>query len=69
MSKEQGRKSVFITGAASGIGRETALLFAEHGWFVGAHDINAAGLAALEQEIGAANGVFAGLDVTDADAF
>ena len=28
------RKSIFITGAASGIGRHTALLFASRGWFV-----------------------------------
>ncbi|WP_375381847.1 SDR family oxidoreductase [uncultured Sphingomonas sp.] len=69
MSGAEGRKSIFITGAASGIGRETALLFAGRGWFVGAHDVNAAGLAALEKEIGAANGVFATLDVTDVDAF
>ena len=63
------RKSIFVTGAASGIGRETALLFASRGWFVGAHDVNAEGLAALESEIGADNGVFAVLDVTDVDVF
>ena len=31
----QRRKTIFITGAASGMGRETALLFASKGWFVG----------------------------------
>ena len=38
------QKSIFVTGAASGIGRATAQLFAERGWFVGLFDINAEGL-------------------------
>lgn len=63
------RKSIFITGAASGMGRETALLFADKGWFVGAYDVNAAGLDTLREEIGADNGLFATLDVTDMTAF
>jgi len=33
------RKSIFITGAATGIGRATAVLFAEKGWYIGAVDI------------------------------
>ena len=69
MTKSSGRKSIFITGAASGMGRETALRFAREGWFVGAHDVNQAGLDALEAEIGAENGRFALLDVTSATAF
>jgi len=69
MSRASGRKAIFITGAASGMGRETALLFAQKGWFVGAHDVNFAGLQALKAEIGGGNGVFATLDVTDRDAF
>lgn len=63
------RKSIFITGAASGMGRETAKLFAGHGWFVGAYDVDTAGLKSLEAEIGVANGIFARLDVTDSVAF
>ena len=63
------RRSIFITGAASGMGRETALLFARHGWFVGGFDRDAAGLATLEAAVGAGNGLFATLDVTDADGF
>ena len=63
------RKSIFITGAASGMGRATALLFASRGWFVGAYDLNGPGLDSLKAEIGEANGVFAQLDVTDAAAF
>ncbi len=41
------QRSIFITGAASGIGRAVAVLFAERGWLVGAADRDAAGLAAL----------------------
>ena len=63
------QKSIFITGAASGMGRETAVLFARHGWFVGAYDVNSAALETLAAEIGAEKGIFATLDVTDAAAF
>lgn len=38
------QKTIFVTGAGSGIGRATAQLFAERGWFVGLSDINAQGL-------------------------
>ena len=69
MSTADGRKSILITGAASGMGRATAQLFASRGWFVGACDVNAAALDALKAEIGADNGVFETLDVTDAQAF
>ncbi len=39
------RKSIFITGGASGIGRAVAIYFAERGWFVGIADINESGMA------------------------
>ncbi len=69
MSTDTTRKAIFITGAASGIGRATALHFARHGWFVGCFDRNETDLAALAVEIGAANGIFQRLDVTDHAAF
>ncbi|SDR71160.1 NADP-dependent 3-hydroxy acid dehydrogenase YdfG [Nocardioides scoriae] len=64
-------RSVFITGAAAGIGRRTALLLAERGWTVGAYDIDEAGLATLVDEVAPLRGsvVTGRLDVTDADAF
>jgi len=65
MGKANGRKSIFITGAASGMGRETARLFREKGWFIGAYDVNAEGLRALETELGADNCVVRRVDVTD----
>jgi NAD(P)-dependent dehydrogenase (short-subunit alcohol dehydrogenase family) len=45
-------KSVFITGAGSGMGREGVRLFHRNGWRVGAVDRNADGLGALGQELG-----------------
>src|SRR5580692_1978833 len=67
--KARGRKSIFITGAASGIGRATATLFASKGWFVGAFDVNEAGLATLAQEIGSDNCLTRKLDVTNKAEF
>ena len=46
-------KAIFITGAGAGIGAETARLFARNGWRVGASDVNAAALVALQGECGA----------------
>jgi NADP-dependent 3-hydroxy acid dehydrogenase YdfG len=63
MGAANGRKSIFITGAASGIGAETARHFAKQGWFCGLYDVNADGLAAVAREIGEANSVMAQLDV------
>lgn len=65
----KGRKAIFITGAASGMGLETARLFAREGWFVGGVDVNEAGLTALEAELGAENCLVQQLDVIDRDAY
>ena len=45
-------QTIFITGAAAGIGAETARLFAGNGWLVGASDVNRDGLQALQRELG-----------------
>ncbi|HMM13209.1 MAG TPA: SDR family oxidoreductase, partial [Parvibaculum sp.] len=65
MGSANGRKSIFITGAASGMGRETARLFRGKGWFVGGYDQNLDGLKSLEAELGADNCIVRRLDVTD----
>jgi len=62
------RKSIFITGAASGIGRWTAQLFARNGWFVGIVDVNKDGLLTLQSEIGEDNCFLAVMDVADVDS-
>jgi len=59
------RQSIFITGGASGIGRATARLFADRGWFVGAFDLDEVGLASLQKEVGAENCLTRRLDVAD----
>ena len=69
MGQANGRQSIFITGAASGMGLETARLFAGKGWFVGGVDVNEPGLAALEVELGGANCLIQRLDVTDREAY
>ncbi len=67
MNKEQ--KSIFITGAASGIGRATARLFAKKGWYVGLNDVNEQGLETLASEIGLENCLVAKLDVANRDNY
>lgn len=63
-----GRKSIFITGAGLGIGRETALFFAAKGWFVGLFDIIEENLSSLSAEIGSSNCCHQVMDVTDIDS-
>jgi len=63
------RKSIFITGAASGIGRATARLFSRNGWFVGICDLDTQGLETLVSEIGPKGCHAAMLDVSDRAAY
>ncbi|TRD10722.1 SDR family oxidoreductase [Erythrobacter insulae] len=69
MSANEPRRSIFITGGASGIGRATARYFGERGWFVGIADINETG---MEDTLGLIPGGFTymhKLDVRDRAAW
>lgn len=63
----EGRPAIFVTGAASGIGRACAELFARRGWFVGLYDVNADGVAVIAETLGKGNAVAGPLDVSDAN--
>tara|TARA_B100000700_G_scaffold185331_1_gene204218 strand:+ start:2744 stop:3550 length:807 start_codon:yes stop_codon:yes gene_type:complete len=59
MGKDSGRlagKAAFITGAAAGIGHQTALLFAAEGAQVAVVDMDTEGAAAVANEVTAAGG-------------
>lgn len=62
-------KAIFITGAASGIGRETALLFASRGWRVGLFDVNLGGLGEVAQSAGEGRALVRRLDVRNLDDY
>jgi 3-oxoacyl-[acyl-carrier protein] reductase len=61
-------RAVLVTGAASGMGRATAHVFATEGALVAVTDINEAGVARVVEEIAAEGGTAQGwvLDVMDA---
>jgi 3-oxoacyl-[acyl-carrier protein] reductase len=61
-------KVAIVTGAASGMGRATAVLFAAEGAAVGLLDRDAAGLAAVAREIADAGGRALAVEVDLADA-
>lgn len=62
-------KSIFVTGAASGIGKEVAIRFSKQGWFVGLFDLNEEALRSLGEMIGEERCCYQRLDVTDAIEF
>ena len=64
-----GRKSIFITGAASGIGLAAAKRFSQEGWFVGLADIDTTGLKLAQGALGAGNCSIHKLDVRDRPAW
>lgn len=59
------RKCIFVTGAASGLGREVSRYFAEKGWFVGLADVNEAGLQETANMLPAGQCSIHSLNVTD----
>ena len=69
MTAAKGRRAVFVTGAASGIGLASAKRFAAEGWFVGLSDIDTTGLKAALAAIGPENGATFTLDVRDRAAW
>jgi NAD(P)-dependent dehydrogenase (short-subunit alcohol dehydrogenase family) len=62
-------QTIFITGGGSGIGRATAVLFAQHGWRVGLADVDRAGLAATRALLPAGSAETYVMDVRDRDAW
>jgi len=63
------RKTIFVTGAASGIGRATAQLFASRGWFVGLYDVDETKLRETQTLIAADRQCSGLLDVRDREAW
>ncbi len=51
ISQQFPTKRAFITGTASGLGRELSLLLAKDGWTIGMCDINEDGLQAVKAEV------------------
>lgn len=63
------RKTIFITGGASGIGRAVALRFGQGGWFVGIADIDESGMAGTAAMLPAGQSSCHRLDVRDRAAW
>ncbi len=61
-------KTIFVSGAASGIGRASAHLFARRGFFVGCYDVDVDGARAVATEIGQ-HATHGRLDVTNEESW
>jgi NAD(P)-dependent dehydrogenase (short-subunit alcohol dehydrogenase family) len=61
-------RSIFVTGAASGIGKATALSFGRRAWRVGCYDVDVDGARAVAEAIGA-TARHGRLDVTSAESW
>ncbi len=63
-------KTLFVTGAASGIGKATALLFGERGWRVGCYDVDVDGAQRVAEAIRAPGSAAHGrIDVTSEESW
>ena len=63
------RKTIFITGGASGIGRSVAIKFGAQGWFVGLADVNEAGMRETAAMLPAGHSSTHKLDVRDRESW
>ena len=63
--QSNGRPCIFITGASSGIGRATAELFAQKGWFVGICGRNSIELKKTFTSLGKDNVISFAFDIRD----
>ena len=65
LCQSNGRPCIFITGASSGIGRATAELFAQKGWFVGICGRNSIELKKTFTSLGKDNVISFAFDIRD----
>jgi len=65
MTYQSGQKTMFITGGASGLGREVARYFSGRGWFIGITDVNDEGMAETATMLPEGQSSTHHLDVTD----
>jgi NAD(P)-dependent dehydrogenase (short-subunit alcohol dehydrogenase family) len=61
-------RAIFVTGAASGIGRATAILFGRRGFKVGCYDVDVEGAQAVAREIGSETS-YGRIDVTNEESW
>ncbi|MCB0654673.1 MAG: SDR family oxidoreductase [Saprospiraceae bacterium] len=61
-------KNIFITGGSKGIGKATALHFADQGWFVGVTDVDKDALEDVKKELPENRRFTAVMDVTNAES-